>query len=120
MCTSADERPTCGTGDYMLGARVGVDVKPDGENIVHPGRGVSVAPDDPVHLPPHLRPETLGGFGRLPVFALEIVRLGPNLAYRSSRSKPDRHGEIEPNEPMQLADYQEALCMTGPDWERKA
>jgi hypothetical protein len=105
----------------MLGARAGIDVKPDAQDLVHPENGgISVTPDDPARLPPHLRPESLGGFGRLPVFALEMRQLGMSLAYRPSRRKPDRHGEIEPSMTMPLTAYQDALCATEPDWEEKA
>jgi hypothetical protein len=31
-------RPVCGDGDNMLGARVPVDIKPDAEGFVAPGR----------------------------------------------------------------------------------
>jgi hypothetical protein len=47
MVVDAAGRPICGDGDNMLGARVPIDIRPDAEGMVGPGRGgMSVSPDD--------------------------------------------------------------------------
>ena len=121
MVKDLDGRPTCGTGSCMLGARVPVDIKPDESGQVHPGGGgLSVTPHDPVRLPPHLRPISLGGFGKLPVFEVEEGDLGTQLRYRPDARKPDRHGQVEPALAMVLAQYQGALAATRAAWRQIA
>lgn len=118
MLKDVEGRPVVGTSDNMLGARVSVDVRPDGEDRVHPTRGgISVAPEDPARLPPHLRPIRLGGQCGLPLFRIEDASLGQELAYRPDPKKPTRHGMIEPAASMLLRAYQGALAATAPDWE---
>lgn len=113
----ATDHPLCGNGSCQLGARVGVDIRPDDDNQVHPGRGgLSVTPDDPKHLPLHFRPKQLGGNGRLPVFQIECNQLGSSLQYRSDPQKPHAHGFIEPAKMMALSCYQAALAATQNRW----
>lgn len=96
-----------------------MDIRPDPASHVHPGRGgMSVTPDDPSRLPPHFRPASLGGFGRLPVFGIKILHLGASLHYRPDPKKPRRHGFVEPSERMHLVDYQAALAATAPAWRQ--
>jgi len=110
--------PICGTGDLMLGARVPIDVRPDADGKVWPGRGgMSVTPGDPRRLPTHLRPEGLEkGTGRLPVFAIDLDALELFLAFRPDAKKPDKHGYVEPHGPMMLDDFQATLFRTAPHW----
>jgi hypothetical protein len=111
-------RPRCGAQGNLLGARPRVDIYPDAANNVTDGAGgMSVTPDDPAHLPPHVRPQRLGGIGKLPVFELETVRLGEKLTYRPDPERPDRHGFVEPRELMSFGEYQAALAFTQPDWK---
>lgn len=118
MQKSAGGAPLAGSGDAMLGARVAIDVKTDTSGQVHPGRGgMSVTPDDPARLPPHFRPLSLGGFGKLPVFGIETIRLGETLAYRPDPRKPLKHGFVEPGTVMPLPGYQNALAATAPAWQ---
>jgi hypothetical protein len=110
-------RPRCGAQGSLLGARPGTDIVPDASNLVDRGTGgMSVTPDDPSRLPPHARPQRLGGLGRLPIFGLETDRLGEPLAYRSDPAKPDRHGFVEPSRRMSFDDYQAAIAATRPSW----
>ncbi len=110
-------QPVVGTSDNMLGARVGVDIRPDGQGQVHPGKGgISVAPEDPARLPLHLRPLRLGGVCGLPLFRIEHAAVGRRLAYRPDPKKPTRHGMIEPAETMPVEAYQGALAATSPAW----
>ena len=101
----------------MLGARVQIDVKPDREGMVAPGTGgMSVTPNSPAGLPPHLRPISLGGQTSLPVFWISSTRLGGLLAFQPALKHPDRHGFVEPAMAMKLDAYQDALCDTKPAW----
>jgi hypothetical protein len=110
-------RPRCGAQGSLLGARSGRDIIPDASNLVGRGTGgMSVTPDDPKLLPPHARPERLGGLGKLPIFGLKTDRLGEALAYRADPDAPDRHGFVEPSRQMPFEDYQAALAGTQRDW----
>lgn len=102
----------------MLGVRPGVDILPDDSGSVRGGGGgLSVTPDDPARLPPHLRPGRLGGRGKLPVFETSVNSLGSSLGYRADPGHPDRHGFIEPAYVMLLDELQLALAATAPAWK---
>jgi len=106
-----------GVLDNMLGARVGVDVRPDAAGNVQPAQGgISVTPEDPSRLPPHLRPIRLGGQCGLPLFKIDDGSLGRALAYLPSPKKPTRHGLIEPAALMAIGNYQSALAATSVAW----
>ncbi len=118
MRTDANGQPMCGVQANMLGVRPGTDIQPDADDLVRGGSGgLSVTPDDPARLPPHVRPARLGGKGRLPVFEIAIARLGATLRYRPDNKNPERHGFIEPADSMTLADYQSRLGATQADWK---
>ena len=114
-------RPRLGERANMLGVRPGFDIPvlPDG-NVMAGQGGMSVTPDDPAYLPPHVRPERLGGRGKLPVFVLAATRLGSALSYRPDPGHPGRHGFVEPAGAMPLAAYQTALAHTQDAWEESA
>jgi hypothetical protein len=103
----------------MLGARVPIDIKPDATGAVaRDTGGMSVTPNDPAKLPPHLRPTSLpGGQTTLPVFWISSRNLGEMLAFQAAKKRPDRHGFIEPAVAMQLDTYQTALCGTVLAWQ---
>ncbi len=114
-------RPLRGAESNMLGVRPGADIHPDASSGVSGGRGgLSVTPDDPRLLPPHVRPPRFGGRGKLPVFALPMDCLGTSLAYRPDPERPERHGFVEPGELMDLGEYQAALGATQPSWREVA
>ena len=77
---------------------------------------MSVSPGSPRGLPIHLRPEALGGAGRVPVFAIVRETLGADVVFRPDERKPDRHGFVEPAVVMMLDKYQSALFQTAPNW----
>jgi hypothetical protein len=105
----------------MLGIRPSVDIIAEDDDIVKPGRGgLSVTPDDLAKLPLHVRPASLGGKGKLPVFAIAAPSLSERLVYRPDPQRPDRHGFIEPAAPMRLPDYQTALSTTRGAWKEVA
>jgi len=101
----------------MLGVRPGVDVRPDSTGLIHPRRGgMSATPNSPKGLPPHLRPESLGGLSRLPVFFMSVESLPRSLSYIPSQKKPERHGEVEPAQTTALDSFQRDLCATANQW----
>ena len=116
--TDEENRPKIGVRDFMLGARVGIDIKPDRDGAVEPGKGgMSVTPNDPAGLPPHLRPTSLtGGQSTLPVFSIAASKLGANLRFQPAKRHPERHGFVEPAMAMKLDAYQAALGATASDW----
>lgn len=116
--TDDEGRPKIGAGNFMLGARVPTDIKPDADGMVGPGRGgMSVTPNDPSGLPPHLRPITLaGGLSTLPVFSIRSPKLGQSLRFQPAKRLPERHGFVEPALAMKLETYQNALGATVSEW----
>lgn len=78
--------------------------------------GISVTPDDPARLPPHLRPLSLGGECGLPLFSIKRASLGRRLAYRPDPKRPTRHGMVEPAVSMAAGSYQDALAATSLAW----
>ena len=120
--------PVCGNLANELGVRPGVDIIVDGGGQVHPSSGgLSTTPDDLARLPPHVRPPSLGGRGKLPVFVIEVARLdGPaaasagaaELVARRDPKHPVKHAFIEPAHSMSLAELQGYLCATSERWAR--
>jgi len=92
-----------------------VDIQPDAEGKVHPGAGMSVAPDDPLLLPQHRRPAAYGGTGLDPVWAILDDDLPDSLSYLADAID---HGVVEPAVVTSLADYREALASTQPSWSQ--
>jgi len=118
MKQDSDGRPLCGTRANELGMRPGVDIEADAEEKVHPRTGgLSTTPDDPNLLPPHVRPASLGGKGKLPVFVLDVAALDERLASRRDPKHPRRHSFIEPAETMALTVLQALLCTGRRNWE---
>lgn len=116
----SDGWPEAGPSAKKLGVRPGnvptPDVKavqPD-ELVVPGGGGMSVAPDDPMYLPRHRRPQSLGGISPDPTWYIETAELGPDLAFRQDSRT---HGVIEPSRPMTLQEFQQALAATRLQWK---
>jgi hypothetical protein len=84
MKEDADGMPAIGP---MLGVRPGNAAIPDvlaihGTDVVLPDQGgMSVAPDDPMHLLKHRRPPSLGGIGQDPVWYIDSNDLGADLIF---------------------------------------
>lgn len=123
MIEAVDGLPEIGQSARKLGVRTGDHTTPDilavdPSDIVSPGDGgLSVAPDDPKHLPRHRRPATLGGIGVDPVWVIAVTDLQIELAV--VRDSPT-HALIEPLNPMTLADYEAALAQTRVKWRMYA
>lgn len=118
MKRDSDGMPLCGATANELGVRPGVDIKEDPEGLVHPKTGgLSTTPDDPGLLPPHVRPASYGGKGKLPVFVLEVAALDPQLSTRRDPKSPRRHAFIEPAATMALTALQAFFCSGRADWE---
>ena len=113
--------PPCGSAPNQLGVRPGIDIPNTPDEVVHPGTGgMSVTPDDPARLPPHVRPQSLGGRGKLPVFELSAAAIGPPLGVRLDPKHPERHAFLEPLNELTIHEYQDALCSTRPSWREVA
>ncbi len=118
MLRASDGSPAVGGGANMLGIRVGIDVRPDASGSVSPGKGgLSVAPDDPARLPPHLRPIRYGGACGLPLFRIHASSIGEMLVYVADPRRPERHGTIDPARTMHVDAYQTSLASTAPTWQ---
>jgi hypothetical protein len=101
------------TGPKDLGVRPKVDVRLDASGVVSPGRGMSVAPDDPMLLPDHLRPTYLGGDSDRAAWSIPLEAIRLPLLY--TQDKPS-HGIIGPAEQMTLDEYIKLLEQTARDW----
>jgi hypothetical protein len=119
MKMDASGMPERGESSRTLGVRPGVDVvATDPSDPVGPGQGgMSVTPDDPLHLPYFRRPPELGGTSKDPVWRVMEADLGPDLCYRPDPMRSD-HGFIEPSRVMTLAEYQRALGQTQHRWRK--
>ena len=116
--TSRNE-PVCETSGRGLGVRVPRDIACTPSGTVLPATGgMSVAPNDPKHLPPHRRPLALKGLGRDPVFTVRESILLSSLRYRPDPARPQQHGFIEPATEVALSTFQGALCDTRSSWRR--
>lgn len=124
MTPAEDGLPVVGRSARQLGVRTPVEV-PDGDpdvtvqsadEIILPGTGgMSVAPNDPINLPPFRRPVVLGGKGRDPVWVLDTADLGSDLQFRQDSAT---HGLIEPARPVTLNEYEAAVAATRSKWVR--
>jgi hypothetical protein len=125
--------PTFGPAAGSLGVRLPpdkhADIPVDGLGMVAPRTGgMSVAPAWrflPVHrIPRRLRVKFPRAAGKND---LHIWRMGDGpfesgpfaerLVLRPDPEKPDRHGFVEPEVPMRVADYQQALAQTRAYWQ---
>lgn len=120
MREAVDGRPELGSSARTLGVRHGDHSPPDVAAIapsdpVGPGAGgMSVAPDDPIRLPRHRRPASLGGTGLDPVWVLDVQNLPAVLVARQDSTS---HALIEAGQPMSLADFESALAATRLKWK---
>ena len=90
-----------------------IRLHPDG--AVYPDTGgMTVVPDDPMHMKRHHRPASLLGTGRKPVWSISSARIVNPLAIRQDTPK---HWLIEPALPMQLQAFSDALADTAPFWQ---
>lgn len=121
MKESRDGLPEIGSTARTLGVRPAGDsaknpdvlAKNPKEIIVPEEGGMSVVPEDPMHLLPHRRPASLGGFGFDPVWKIEADNLGLELQFRQDGPT---HGVIEPKRSMTLLEFQAALAKTQGKW----
>jgi len=117
MKTGVDGLPIVEPTARGLGARPGVDIPVDSNGMVHPGTGgISVAPGSAANLPPHRRPESLGGTGKDCACVLKTANLPKTLKYVQDGAT---HGTIQPSISMTLPDYQAALGSTRDKWVKQ-
>lgn len=120
MKEDADGLPMVGPSGRMLGVRPGSAATPDvlasqaNDTVLPNHGGMSVAPDDPMHLLKHRRPPSLGGIGQDPVWYIEVADLPVDLQFRQDRLT---HGVIEPAQTMTLAEFEMALEATRSQWK---
>jgi hypothetical protein len=132
------DKPGVGRGAALLGVRVGAgaydDVNPDDDGRVQPGQGgMSVSPSIDTlptnRLPRRLREAYPGRFpdaagsNRMHCWllgegAFDTGSVAERLALRPDPADPGRHGFVEPDAIMQLADYEAALAATQNQWRR--
>jgi hypothetical protein len=119
MRCEADGLPQVGRSARTLGVRVDGpfrDIPIFPGNTVRPGTGgMSVALDDLHGLPKERLPRSLGGGGRDPVFALEVVQLPGSLSVRQDRPP---HAMVEPRVECSLGEYEAGLASTRKMWRR--
>ncbi|WP_145062086.1 hypothetical protein [Engelhardtia mirabilis] len=114
MKAEPDGRPSVASSARRLGVRVGVDVHPDQRGFGdYGGGGMSVAPDDLMHLPPHRRPKVLSGTGLDPVFQVSSSDLGSELTLRRDRAD---HALAEPGGRVLLGTFERALSESRSQW----
>ncbi len=91
-----------------------IEVDPDGFVQPHTG-GMSVAIDEPRHLPYRRRPPSLGGDGRDPVFEMQSGELLESL-FLCIKQAP--HGLVEPRKYCRLSEYEGSLAETRKYWRQ--
>jgi hypothetical protein len=117
MRASVDNLPVLGPEARCLGVRPGIDIPVAGGLVSRGTGGLSVAPHSAMSLPSHRRPNSLGGTGKDPVWALGLDGLPSTLNFQQDSAN---HGLIEPAFPMTLRQYEEALAQTRRSWRRHA
>lgn len=106
--------PALGRSARTLGVRAGVDIQVDDRGFVDPKTGgMSVAPDDPMNLPPARKPRAMGGNSKDPLWVLEQHGFAGRLAYSADSLT---HGVIEPSERLLLEEYEGELGATQASW----
>jgi hypothetical protein len=116
------DRPLIASTATGLGVRipgpdvVTPDVVPDVAGNVHPGAGMSVAPDDIMSLPVFRRPEEHAGTAKHPVWSIAADALPDSLEFIADRID---HGLIGPAAVQLLATYTASLGSTQLDWCRE-
>ena len=114
MREAPDGLPEVGATARSLGIRPGADCPALGTTGPGDG-GMSVAPNDPMHLARIRRPPEFGGTGKDPVWYIEADDLGPGLVVRPDSAA---HALIEPDRPVTDAEFQQLLADTRGRWKR--
>jgi hypothetical protein len=104
-----------GPSARALGVRPGDDIPVVGGRVRPGTGGMSVAPDDPMHLPRHRRPPSLAGTGRDPVWGIALDSLGADVVFRQDKR---HHGLLEPAREMSIDEFQGALAALAPRWSK--
>lgn len=129
----ANGRPEVGRAGNLLGVRVGAsetDDIPEESGFVQPGTGgMSVSPSLET-LPPHRIPRRLRnrfpeatGSNQLYCWsmgegAFVSGTLAEHLVLRIDPEAPERHGFVEPERRMPVADYEAAIAATQDQWKK--
>lgn len=134
MCADGDSPMVGHTRNDTLGIREGIDIQSE-EGVVQPRTGgMSVSPSR-ADLPPHLIPKRLRSQGypaarrgntKPETFPWRMgdrsFAEGELCDHLQLRIDPEdaTHGLVEPDSPMLLEVYREAIEGTQPDWVREA
>lgn len=119
MIEDADGKPKVGSAARRLGVRGLESSHHDIFALLSTDRvkpslgGMSATPDDPNDLPPFLKPVSLGGRGRDPVWVIDEADLGPDLIFVPDTAT---HGVIAPVREMTRDEYERALASTRDKW----
>lgn len=115
-----DGKPLTGNSSRTLGVRIEgryADIPINGQGKVHPNTGgMSVAPDTHLKLPKPKLPKSLGGEGRDPVFALQVIDLPDSLSL--CRDTPS-HALVEPSKSCLLQEFEQNLYGTRRNWVKR-
>jgi hypothetical protein len=98
-----------------LGVRPNVDIPVVAGQVNPNAGGMSVAPDRPENLHPLRRPPAYGGYGKDPVWQMDVLLLGADLQLRFDSLV---HGVVEPARRMTIGDLQRALEATKSFWKK--
>lgn len=108
--------PLTGRSARKLGVRIcgpRIDIPIRAGKVYPQTGGMSVTPDCVMRLPKSRRPQSLGGYGRDPVFSLQVSDLSSSLALR--RDKPT-HVLIEPSRCCLFEEFEQNLYGTKEKW----
>lgn len=98
-----------------LGVRINQDIPLAYDQVLPLTGGMSTAPDNPLNLPSHRRPPSLGGTGKDPVFEFNTKNLPLGLKW--VQDAPG-HGTIQPSFVMPYETYKTLLSSTKYLWKK--
>lgn len=113
MKEDTNGKPLMGRSARTLGVRICVDIPIRAGKVYPQTGGMSVTPDCVMRLPKSRRPKSLGGWGRDPVFSLQVSDLSSSLTLR--RDKPT-HVLIEPSRCCLFEEFEQNLYETKEKW----
>ena len=116
MKEDSNGKPLTGRSARTLGVRIcgpRIDIPICAGRVYPQTGGMSVTPDCVMRLPKSRRPKSLGGWGRDPVFSLQVSDLSSSLTLRGD--KPT-HALIEPSRCCLFEEFEQHLHDTKERW----
>src|SRR5579883_1214594 len=117
MVADASGKPEIRYDGFGLGAialPTRKDIRVDAKGMVNPNSGGMSTFTDPNEMPPQLKPRALKGQGTLPLWELDTADIHEGLQTRETKRY---HVNVEPRQPMTLAEYQALLAWTRDSWK---